>query len=195
MQRPCRNRFCGRAFYLCVSAKGSPFRGAGAKRLRGCGRQLHKANTQCEFVCIAKFHCRGRCPHRPGGLHWFYENLRRIRNFPTGRQSRRPLQRGSNLQYPVGADDSVRPQNAPILRKSSADSQLPQGPMWVSAPTDRSRGSLGARKGAPRSVHLLNIIHIIQRLERLDDLAVLFILLELRAVDRKRDGKDAEAGI
>ena len=50
--------------------------------------------------------CRGRCSHRPGGMHRFYENLRRIRNFPMGRQSRRPLQRPFAL--PVVADDSVR---------------------------------------------------------------------------------------
>ncbi len=36
--------------------------------------------------------CRGRCPHRPGRMHRFCENLRRIRNCPMGRQSRRPLQ-------------------------------------------------------------------------------------------------------
>ena len=36
---------------------------------------------------------------------------------------------------PVGADDSVRPQNVPVLRKSAAKSQLLSGPMWASAPT------------------------------------------------------------
>ena len=41
----------------------------------------------------------------------------------------------SMRSYPVGADDSVRPQNAPILRESSANSQLLNGPMWASAPT------------------------------------------------------------
>ena len=35
----------------------------------------------------------------------------------------------------AGADDSVRPQNVPVLRKSAANSQLPSGPMWASAPT------------------------------------------------------------
>ena len=43
----------------------------------------------------------------------FYENLRRLRNFPLGRQSRRPLQRHS--LFPVVADDSVRPQNIPLF--------------------------------------------------------------------------------
>ena len=42
-----------------------------------------------------------------------YGNLRRIRDFPMGRQSRRPLQQVSAL--PVGADDSVRPQNAVVF--------------------------------------------------------------------------------
>ena len=42
-----------------------------------------------------------------------YGNLRRIRNCPMGRQSRRPLQQVSAL--PVGADDSVRPQNAVVF--------------------------------------------------------------------------------
>ena len=43
----------------------------------------------------------------------FYENLRRLRNFPLGRQSRRPLPRHS--LFPVVADDSVRPQNIPLF--------------------------------------------------------------------------------
>ena len=41
----------------------------------------------------------------------FYGNSRKIRNFSLGRQSRRPLQR--LLLSPVGADDSVRPRDAP----------------------------------------------------------------------------------
>ena len=49
-----------------------------------------------------------------------YEKLRRIRDFPMGRQSRRPLQRPS--LSPVGADDPVRPQNMPVLWKSAANS-------------------------------------------------------------------------
>ena len=51
--------------------------------------------------------------HRPAERTFFYENLRRLRNFPLGRQSRRPLQR--LLLSPVGADDSVRPQTAPVF--------------------------------------------------------------------------------
>ena len=35
--------------------------------------------------------CRGRCPHRPGRMHRFYGNLRRIRNFWAGRCGHRPL--------------------------------------------------------------------------------------------------------
>ena len=38
------------------------------------------------------FRCRGRCLHRPGRLHRFYGNLRRIRNFQAGRCRHRPLQ-------------------------------------------------------------------------------------------------------
>ena len=70
-----------------------------------------------------------------------YGNLRRIRNCPMGRQSRRPLQQVSAL--PVGADDSVRPQNMSILRKSSANSLLPSGPMWASAPTTKGVSTYG----------------------------------------------------
>ena len=51
--------------------------------------------------------------HRPAERTIFYENLRRLRNFPLGRQSRLPLQRPS--LSPVGADDSVRPQDAPLF--------------------------------------------------------------------------------
>ena len=55
---------------------------------------------------------------RPGrcvcaGVKRFYGNSRKIRNFSLGRQSRRPLQR--LLLSPVGADDSVRPQTAPVF--------------------------------------------------------------------------------
>ena len=52
--------------------------------------------------------------HRPGRMDCFFGNLRQIRSCPAGRQSRRPLQRPALA--PVGADDSVRPQNIPILR-------------------------------------------------------------------------------
>ena len=45
-----------------------------------------------EFVCTHPFDCRGRCLHRPGRMHHFNGNLRRIRNFPTGRCGHRPLQ-------------------------------------------------------------------------------------------------------
>ena len=42
-----------------------------------------------------------------------YKNLRQIRDFPMGRQSRRPLQRLS--LSPVGVDDSVRLRDAPVF--------------------------------------------------------------------------------
>ena len=63
--------------------------------------------------------------HRPGSLHRFSENLRRIRGCPRGRQSRRPLQRP--LLSPVGADDSVRPQTAPFFTRISGESVAAQG--------------------------------------------------------------------
>ena len=69
----------------------------------------------------------------PAGRTVFYEKLRQIRDFPMGRQSRRPLQR--RFTFLVGADDSVRPQNIPVLWESTANSLLPSGPMWASAPT------------------------------------------------------------
>ena len=76
-----------------------------------------------ESVCTYPLGRRGRCPHRPGRMHRFYGNLQRICNFSMGRQSRRPLQQPFALS--VGEDDSVRPRDVPILRESSANSQLP----------------------------------------------------------------------
>ena len=69
--------------------------------------------------------------HRPGRMHRFYGNLRRICNFSMGRQSRRPLQQPFALS--VGADDSVCPRDVPILRESSANSQLPPTSKEVTA--------------------------------------------------------------
>ena len=54
----------------------------------------------------------------------FYGNSRKIRNFSLGRQSRRPLQRP--LRSPVGADDSVRPQTAPVFTGISGESVAAQ---------------------------------------------------------------------
>ena len=77
--------------------------------------------------------------HRPGRMRCFHGNPRRIRNFPMGRQSRRPLQRDSNTQYPVGADDSVRPQKARFFTKTFGEFGIAQradvgiGPYSVSA--------------------------------------------------------------
>ncbi len=84
-----------------------------------------------ESVCTYPLGRRGRCPHRPGRMHRFYRNLRRICNFSMGRQSRRPLQQPFALS--VGEDDSVRPRDVPILRESSANSQLPPTSKEVTA--------------------------------------------------------------
>ena len=84
-----------------------------------------------ESVCTYPLGRRGRCPHRPGRMHRFYGNLRRICNFSMGRQSRRPLQHPFALS--VGEDDSVRPRDVPILRESSANSQLPPTSKEVTA--------------------------------------------------------------
>ena len=84
-----------------------------------------------ESVCTYPRGRRGRCPHRPGRMHRFYGNLRRICNFSMGRQSCRPLQQPFALS--VGADDSVRPRDVPILRESSANSQLPPTSKEVTA--------------------------------------------------------------
>ena len=84
-----------------------------------------------ESVCTYPLGRRGRCPHRPGRMHRFYGNLRRICNFSMGRQSRRPLQQPFALS--VGADDTVRPRDVPILRESSANSQLPPTSKEVTA--------------------------------------------------------------
>ena len=84
-----------------------------------------------ESVCTYPRGRRGRCPHRPGRMHRFYRNLRRICNFSMGRQSRRPLQQPFALS--VVEDDSVRPRDVPILRESSANSQLPPTSKEVTA--------------------------------------------------------------
>ena len=84
-----------------------------------------------ESVCTYPLGHSGRCPHRPGRMHRFYGNLRRICNFSMGRQSRRPLQQPFALS--VGEDDSVRPRDEPILRESSANSQLPPTSKEVTA--------------------------------------------------------------
>ncbi len=102
-----------------------------------------------ESVCTYPLGRRGRCrsavatrsvtdvglplagTHRPGRMHRFYGNLRRVCNFSMGRQSRRPLQQPFALS--VGEDDSVRPRDVPILRESSANSQLPPTSKEVTA--------------------------------------------------------------
>ena len=90
-----------------------------AKERYGCGSAACRYTSTRQFAPV------------------FYKTVRQICNCPMGRQSRRPLQQVSAL--PVGADDSVRPQTMSILRKSSANSLLPSGPMWASAPTELRR--------------------------------------------------------
>ena len=68
-----------------------------------------------------------------------YGNLRRIRNCPMGRQSRRPLQQVSAL--PVGADDSVRPQNAVVFSEI-------YGEFATSSRADVGIGPLGSNEFA-----------------------------------------------
>ena len=109
-----------------------------------------------ESVCTYPLGRRGRCPHRPGRMHRFYGNLRRICNFSMGRQSCRPLQQPFALS--VGADDSVRPRDVPILRESSANSQLPPTSKEVTAcgfAANSRRNSLhSAGRAEPRPYQL-----------------------------------------
>ena len=94
--------------------------------------------------------------HRPGRMHRFYGNLRRICNFSMGRQSCRPLQQPFALS--VGADDSVCPRDVPILRESSANSQLPPTSKEVTAcgfAANSRRNSLhSAGRAEPRPYQL-----------------------------------------
>ena len=54
--------------------------------------------------------------HRPGRMHRFYENFWRIRNFPNGStEASAPTPKLQYFPYPVGADDSVRLQDAPVF--------------------------------------------------------------------------------
>ena len=109
-----------------------------------------------ESVCTYPRGRRGRCPHRPGRMHRFYGNLRRICTFSMGRQSRRPLQQPFALS--VGEDDSVRPRDVPILRESSANSQLPPTSKEVTAcgfAANSRRNSLhSAGRAEPRPYQL-----------------------------------------
>ena len=102
-----------------------------------------------ESVCTYPLGRRGRCPHRPGRMHRFYRNLRRICNFSMGRQSRRPLQQPFALS--VVEDDSVRPRDVPILRESSANSQLPNGAMCASPPTSKEVTACGFAANSRRN--------------------------------------------
>ncbi len=72
----------------------------------------------------------------PAGRTVFYEKLRQIRDFPMGRQ----VVGTTTLALPLqGRTPLVHPQDVPILRESSANSKLPSGPMWASAPTETAR--------------------------------------------------------
>ena len=104
--------------------------GRGGGLLRPAG-YTELAKIFGESVCTYPLGRRGRCPHRPGRMHRFYGNLRRICNFSMGRQSCRPLQQPFALS--VVEDDSVRPRDVPILRESSANSQLPPTSKEVTA--------------------------------------------------------------
>ena len=72
-----------------LSRARSPRRGGRLCPPAGC---TDFTKTLGESVCTFPLVCRGRCPHQPGRMRRFYGNLRRIRNCPKGRQSRRPLQ-------------------------------------------------------------------------------------------------------
>ena len=108
---------------------------------------MRKPNANSSRSCPPV--CRGRCPHRPGRMHRFYGNLRRICNFSMGRQSCRPLQQPFALS--VGADDSVCPRDVPILRESSANSQLPNGAMCASPPTSKEVTACGFAANSRRN--------------------------------------------
>ena len=96
--------FCGQR-YTCQC------RGSSSKSASAVGVDAVHSRSRRRSVTDVGLPLAGT--HRPGSLHRFYENLRRIRGCPRGRQSRRPLQRP--LLSPVGADDSVRPQTAPVF--------------------------------------------------------------------------------
>ena len=62
----------------------------------------------------------------------FYETLRRIRDFPMGRQSRRPLRKGFNrFPYLVGADDSVRPAGCTVFAEIFGEFTRTKGAPWA----------------------------------------------------------------
>ncbi len=103
-----------------------------------------------ESVCTYPLGRRGRCRSQPfatkerygcGSAACRYTSARQNApflqestanlRFSMGRPSRRPLQQPFALS--VGADDSVRPRDVPILRESSANSQLPPTSKEVTA--------------------------------------------------------------
>ncbi len=118
-----------------------------------------------EFVGTCACVCRGRCPHRPGRMHRFYENLRRIRNFPTGRCGHRPLQTSGKMLHEF-ADRLLRIVTAccptsQALRTSSPSKGSPgtvQIAELLQASRERSKKTeavfLVALKGAPGEIEI-----------------------------------------
>ena len=91
-----------------------------------------------ESAGTCAFGCRGRCPHRPGRRHRFYGNLRRIRNFPTGRCRHRPLQ--SNRKMPTNSPKDFLFSPLPAARplRRSAPAPLRKGRWLGATETERS---------------------------------------------------------
>ena len=127
------NGFCVKQTVYGLKLMTLPLRGSWRAAPEGLQQAGAKSIDRCTPVCTTKFHCKGRCLHRPAQIAPVLREFSANSLYFLGRQSRRPLQRPP--LSPVGADDSVRPQNVPVLRKSAANSQLPSGPMWASAPT------------------------------------------------------------
>ena len=67
--------------------------------------------------------------HRPGRMHRFTKISGEFAAAQGAGRVVGPYGEISMHSYPVGADDSVRPQDISVLRKSSAKPQLPSGPM------------------------------------------------------------------
>ena len=121
---------------LGVPPYGPPLRKGEVARRSRDGEVLQQAIADFvrlfgESAGTCAFGCRGRCPHRPGRMHRFYGNLRRIRNFPTGRCRHRPLQ--SNRKMPTDSPKDFRFSPLPTAR-----------PLRRSAPAPLRKGSLGA---------------------------------------------------
>ena len=110
-------------------------------------------------------HRRGRCRHRPAANARFMVVFRRIGfDFPF-----RSVGVDAHIDPPetpvlwwfsgeyvklrfhvVGADDPVRPRKRAVLRKSDANPQHFEGPMWASAPTNNHENSTNFEGGQSR---------------------------------------------